>query len=562
MKSIRNIIKNPNFYLYLIIFLVMFILTSNMHYNADEYNYSNIPWTNIRIQSFSDILNSQKLLYTHWTGRVLVHFLIQTFLFIGYNVYSIVNSLVFCLFIYLILNLIQAKKTPYILLLAFFTIWLFAPVFGETTIWLSGSINYLWPSTLFLLLLNLYSRDNFNTALLMIVALFSGASHEMIVICGGAYFLLDICIGKFNKKKSLVFSCFLIGGLFLVLAPGNFLRAAESLPILRKVNIIKIIIGVILFSGIVLINTKSKTTFAKYKEQIKCSKIPTVLSGLCILLFILLVMLNLTNYYPSNLNGLIKIYNFRFLLTLVSIAVFLALKCIKHNIPTEKLLPNLNLFFIGMVSALAMNVMPECPDRSFFLSCTFISTSVIGFATYLEFRKSYFLTSTIFALSIITLTLTLRFYVTSLASWKKDFNSEIKAYEGQTQAVLPIQPAPSSLVRNYYGAAPSQLTSNPNSIANIYAAHYYNFQEIIGIQKNFFIVKITKDNLDKSKISFEYTEDGITKRSYPDETLIAVVDTDKNEAFIPIPLEATNVKLINNSEIEITRDDITTIKAK
>ncbi len=309
MKSTYTNLKNSQLPLYLLIFTVMFLLTSNMYLTPDEYNYSHIPWTDIRISSLNDIIYSQEILYSKWTGRIIAHSLIQLFMFIGKYSFNIMNSLIFCIFIYSISNFISIKKTPYLILLTFAIVWNLTPVFGETTIWISGSLNYLWPSTLLLLLLNLYSNDKIKTPWLMLIALITGATHEMIFICGGAYLLLDLCINKFNRKKLLVFLCFLGGGLFLLSAPGNFIRASQSPSIINKVNIIKISIGLLLFSLSILINTKLKDRFIRYICIIKKSNIVNILSPLCILLFFTLLLCSFSNnIYIKNI--IFKIYNF------------------------------------------------------------------------------------------------------------------------------------------------------------------------------------------------------------------------------------------------------------
>jgi hypothetical protein len=239
------------------------------------------------------------------------------------------------------------------------------------------------------------------------------------------------------------------------------------------------------------------------------------------------------------------------------------LRCIKHNISAEKLLTNLNLFSVGIVSALAMSVMPECPSRSFFLSCTIINISIISLFNNIEFKKSYILSSAICILSLINLFLTVHYYIISLRSWKKDFNTQITANKGNSQVVLPIQPKPLCIISNYYGAAPSALSNTPNSITNFYVAKYYNFEQIVGVEKNTTVMKIEKDNIDKTAIYFEYTNpDKTIKKSYPEEILIdpSKASLDEKQAFISIPSDATNVKFINNSNIEITNADITTYK--
>ncbi|MDS0526881.1 DUF6056 family protein [Clostridium sp. SHJSY1] len=557
MKFIYSTLKNPKLYLYVLIFTIMFLLTSNMYFTPDEYNYSHIPWTDIKISSLSDILYSQKILYLNWTGRIIVHSLIQLFLFIGNYSFPIINSLIFCIFIYLISNFISIKKTPYIVLLTFALIWILTPVFGETTIWLSGAINYLWPSTLLLFLLNIYSKNKIKTPWLMLIAFITGATHEMIFICGGTYLLLDLCINKFNRKKFLIFSCFLVGGLFLILAPGNFIRASHTSSILRKVNIIKILIGLILFSIAVFINTKLKDIFIRYVYILKKGNRINIFSYLFILFFFILLICNISNNNYIN-SILFKIYNLKFILILIPLFTFLILKCIKNDIPIERLLFNINLLFVGLISSLAMNVMPECPSRSFFLSCTIINIAIINLFCYLGLKKLYFLNSAIFILCFITLSLTLHYYIISLGSWIKEFNTQI-SNDISSQIILQVQPNPVSLINNYYTSSPFSI--NPNSVTNCYAARYYKLKEIIGIQENTNTIKIEKDNLDKNSIYFEFTNsDGITEKSYPENVLVdsSKSELDSRQAYILIPSDATNVKLINNSNLLIIDNDITT----
>lgn len=556
MKFIYNTFKNPKFYLYASIFTIMFLLTNNMYFTPDEYNYSHIPWTDIKISSLSDILYSQKILYLNWTGRIIAHSLIQLFLFIGRYSFPIANSLIFCIFIYLISTFISIKKTPYTILLIFALIWNLTPVFGETTIWLSGSINYLWPSTLLLFLLNIYSKNTMKAPWLMIIAFITGATHEMIFICGGSYLLLDLCISKLNRKKLLVFLCFLAGGMFLISAPGNFIRASHTSTILTKINIIKILIGLILFSIAVFINTKLKASFTRYIRIIKKGNAINIISFLCILFFFTLLICNLSNNSYIN-NILFKIYNLKFILILQPLFIYLTLKCIKADIPIEKLLVNINLLFVGLVSSLAMNVMPECPSRSFFLSCTIISISIANLFFYLGFKKLYLLNSAIFVLCFITLSLTLHYYIISLGSWLKGFNTQI-SNNTSSQVILQIQPKPIYLINNYYTSSP--FSANPNSVINCYAARYYNVKEIIGIQENTNVIKIEKNNLDKNSIYFEYTNsDGITKKSYPENVSVdsSKSELDVQQAYISIPSDAKNVKFINNSDLKITDSDIT-----
>lgn len=176
MKSLKKLFSNYNFYIFTFIFFIILILSTNMNFKSDEFNYSHITWTSIRLSSLSDIITSQKILYLNWTGRILAHFFIQLFLFLDHNLFAVFNSLVFCLFIYLVMKLSNKKISLFLIIFTFSIAFLFIPVFGETVIWLSGSLNYLWPTTLFLLFIYIYNKDTNKLPIVMLLAFLSGMS--------------------------------------------------------------------------------------------------------------------------------------------------------------------------------------------------------------------------------------------------------------------------------------------------------------------------------------------------------------------------------------------------
>jgi hypothetical protein len=114
-------------------------------------------------------------------------------------------------------------------------------MFGEKFAWISGSFNYLWPST-FLVVFIYYFYNFFigekKINLLQKIAfiLFSfivGFIHENIVFVGGS-FLVCVCLFnikdfiKFDNKKKitivLIFIMFCLGAAGNIFAPGNFVR--------------------------------------------------------------------------------------------------------------------------------------------------------------------------------------------------------------------------------------------------------------------------------------------------------------------------------------------------
>lgn len=79
-------------------------------------------------------------------------------------VISFFNALVFIMLIYLIYWHSQREVRKFnsdvmILLLLIFFCWTSLPNFGETTVWLIGSVNYLWTTVIILIFLLPYRKN-------------------------------------------------------------------------------------------------------------------------------------------------------------------------------------------------------------------------------------------------------------------------------------------------------------------------------------------------------------------------------------------------------------------
>ncbi|MDD5868653.1 MAG: DUF6056 family protein, partial [Succinatimonas sp.] len=170
--------------------------------------------------------------------------------------FSIFNTFVFIILIYYILKLACVSHTddakngenlvsysytqvkPLHILLVFAFLLLFTPEFGQDIFWITGSFNYLVPTTFLLFLFDkLVSFDkvkvSFKICLLSPLFFIGGAFFEGI---GATLLAMQVLLGikqylTFKKVSvfyllSFVFS--VAGCLFLVLAPGNFQRLKAS----------------------------------------------------------------------------------------------------------------------------------------------------------------------------------------------------------------------------------------------------------------------------------------------------------------------------------------------
>lgn len=561
MKSLKKLYSNYSFYLFMLIFFIIFSISTNMSFKSDEFNYSHITWTNIRLSSLSDIITSQKILYVNWTGRILAHFFIQLFLFLGHNLYPIFNSLIFCLFIYLIVKLSSKKTSSYLIISASCLVFLFIPIFGETIIWLSGSLNYLWPATLFLLFIYLYNKENSKLPIVMLLAFLSGMSQETIFLGGGAYLIYNLINKKFTLKTCLIYGCFFIGGLILLCAPGNFLRASSSQ--LSKfyiiLDIIKIVLGVFLYTTLILINTYLKKRTLRFIENLSKKTYLNVLSILSVIALIAFYILGI--YKASYSFAILNLINtFKYVIILIPLYLFIFIKSIQNNVSSSQILNSISLLLIGFVDALIMSVMPEFPYRSLFLSCTFIIIATMMLLPYIDLKQVKIISIPILISTISLLLITLNFYLSTLRTWNEDVCAKLESSTDSSLITLPIIDQPSNLISNFYSY--SQFDISPYSVVNFYGARYYRHDKIIGIHYNHYLLRIKKDNLDKQSVYFEYTNSegtkSISKCEDASNMQLADLSSGTNEAYYELPVSAEDVKLINNSNIYITDDDITT----
>jgi hypothetical protein len=243
------------------IWLFMYILNHFCYpFPGDDYVYSfiweghaiGVPLSEeaVRIQSFSDIFTS---LYTHymtWSGRLVAHFFLMFFLWIGKFWFNIINAAMVVLLCFCIqwiahegriITEISTKK----LALTFFCLWAFTFNFSGVMLWMAGSCNYLWTSVFLLLFLVPYVRHYFTNgavsykkwmgpAMAGLGFLAGNANENTIGWIGltGLFYLY--CSWKGKRLQTWMISGFIglaIGFCLLMLAPGNFVRLSNDIGI-------------------------------------------------------------------------------------------------------------------------------------------------------------------------------------------------------------------------------------------------------------------------------------------------------------------------------------------
>ncbi|MGV8906546.1 MAG: DUF3329 domain-containing protein [Acetobacterium sp.] len=237
-----------------ITFCYMLFLNIKTPLIADDYVYTFIFGTTTPLTNLGDIVISQWAYYLSWGGRLVAGSLTQLFLFWGKDVFNIINSLCYLVFILAIyFNGVGRKIRPEILLLVTILVWFCVPVFGQTVMWLTGASNYLWCGTLILLAIlpfRLYAEQPTKTlksigfALIMGPLFFlSGITNENTA--GGMILIMVLFCLLYYKRKikipvfaytGIFFS--ICGYLIMILAPGNELRGENEIAVIAVTAIV------------------------------------------------------------------------------------------------------------------------------------------------------------------------------------------------------------------------------------------------------------------------------------------------------------------------------------
>lgn len=243
-----NIYNKRQSYLLGIFFAIFFILIYALNYFYplcfNDWAYSFIYGTNDRVECISDIFISQYKHYYEWGGRSVTHVIAQYLLFIDLRYSVILNSCVFVIFVWLLYKYANAYKytNAHLFLFVFAAIFISQRVFMSTAVWLTGSANYLWGTTITLLFLYAYytyyvNNRQGNTSWLKSIPMFLGGiiigwCNENTSVCL-IIILIVLCWLLKNDGKKIPVWYFagiigvVIGFIIMIKAPGNYVRYAE-----------------------------------------------------------------------------------------------------------------------------------------------------------------------------------------------------------------------------------------------------------------------------------------------------------------------------------------------
>lgn len=220
-------------------FMDIYVLNRHTTLVADDYGFQLLSNSINSPHDYFAILYQK---YFNWTGRMISESFTYLFFSLDKKIFNIINSLGYIVLVLLIYFNIVGKKKIFLSLLIFinFFFFVFLPAFGQDILWITGSANYLWPTLIALsytLLWRCYSPERIklysNPLFLLfciVLGFCAGVTNENTSI---AIFFMSVIFIIYYKKcynKICTFSIVvavseLLGSIFLLMAPGNFVRA-------------------------------------------------------------------------------------------------------------------------------------------------------------------------------------------------------------------------------------------------------------------------------------------------------------------------------------------------
>lgn len=228
-------------YLRYCLIVLTFIFMTFWNYITPLWN-DDEGWTRM---SFILILKRGISDYFHSNGRILGQITARSLVNIPLPLEAMLNAGAFSIVAYLILKLaIRKNENDLSILLKYIFIllgiFLLTPCFSQVYLWRPGSGNYLWPMMIDLLFINAFitnKKGPLFLSLLIVLGFITGTTNEntvggIVIIC--IYYLLS---KKVAKIKIWPVISLLIGYAFLLLSPGDALRARTDNPNFLKLSI-------------------------------------------------------------------------------------------------------------------------------------------------------------------------------------------------------------------------------------------------------------------------------------------------------------------------------------
>lgn len=228
------------------------------------------------IHSIGDIIQSQVDHYYTFNGRSIVHFIVQLFTgILGKQVFNVVNIIVFAAFILLMRRNLTSRSgssSSGFTIAVVLVMTLLLPRFKDTFLWMSGSINYLWSSTMVMAFLLLYEgrrQQPVDKSLIWILpfAFIAGWTHEgisMPLALSLVFFNLPTAMKSYRQQGPWMALVFLGGACMTALAPGIISRSGADQGLTVSSVGLKVITGFIIMGQLKVVYLALLSTIASW----------------------------------------------------------------------------------------------------------------------------------------------------------------------------------------------------------------------------------------------------------------------------------------------------------
>ncbi|MCY9592015.1 hypothetical protein PC41400_05090 [Paenibacillus chitinolyticus] len=493
----KNITKYILYSILLLFFFYFLIINILMPLTPDDFSRATVSHTGKKITNIWDIVYSQYYFYQVVNGRAIVHAFVELFMMLGKDLFNIINSLVFislCVLILIHSGIKEINKfVGFHFILVVILLWFGLPSIGDTIFWLSGSVNYLWTAVFSLSFLlpfrfaiegkELLNSNKKAHILMLVLGLLAGWSHEntaMLTGCFLFFIFLYFWFGKIKIARYLYTGAlsFVIGALFLFLAPANFNRVksmgyTDNYDLWRQVKI----------------------GFESIKYILKSSQFIFVLFFFLILIYI----------WTSKRSR------------------------VKNN---KAIIQVLIYFSAACVSIIPMLVSPEFPPRSFFASATFVVISIVMLYRVIstEINSSLKVIS-LFILGILLVMSMSRVYLDYNKIHETHTAREALITESKQKGIYSVSLPKMPLATDKYIFV-YEINKSPDYIANGVYAQYYDLDSVV-LEGDYLKVYTTDDSLAGwYKI---YYDSGQSFREKESTYVIHATALDKNQLYFNYP---------------------------
>ena len=238
--------KIVDWILYFVIVVSFYMLNIYSPFINDDYYYSFIMTDGLYsdmeytpIESICDVWESQCWAYMNHNGRFIVHSIVQLFCgILGLKLFQFLNSLVFLLLIVGIVRIIRcqsASRMALDIIIPTMLIFLGIPKIGVTYLGnISCAVNYLWTScaTIWFIyfLLTHKNATRLSSICLFIYSMVVGSMQESFSIGISAIIVIYAMTQwtEITKARKVLMFGFVLGSIFCVCAPSNFVRFATE----------------------------------------------------------------------------------------------------------------------------------------------------------------------------------------------------------------------------------------------------------------------------------------------------------------------------------------------